>query len=187
MGIQPIESYGVGNGTFEKLWGVTVNDYKYGGVKSDFETLLIRVSTTRAAKIEREITPVSTLVRRRNEQISKLGEALSELTGCQAELEKKDSKDASVSVSEKTAQLVNSLTGKTVISGSGGKYSVSKATAAEAIELVKTRMDKLNNDSQNDLTRVQSLVSRRDESFQTASSLMTGVSDTRGNAIKNMG
>ena len=36
------------------------------------------------------------------------------------------------------------------------------------------------------MTRLQSLVDRRDESFTTATTLMTNVSDTRDNAIKNM-
>jgi hypothetical protein len=36
------------------------------------------------------------------------------------------------------------------------------------------------------MSRLQSLVDRRDEAFTTASNLMSEISDTRGNTISNM-
>jgi len=191
MGIGTIESIPVATDTFNKLWNVTVCDYEYNAKKSDFESLLVRISATRATTIEAEITPVSTLVRRRNEQLADLGNALADISSAQKELEKDGMEEKSVSISDATGDLVNRLgseAGKmsNVVSGSKGYYTVNRAQAAEAAELIKTRMDKLNNDSQNDMTRLQSLVDKRDQSFETASSLMSSVSDTRGNAIKNM-
>ena len=43
-----------------------------------------------------------------------------------------------------------------------------------------------NNESQKDMSRLQSLVDRRDESFSTASDLMSKISDTRSNLISNL-
>ena len=42
------------------------------------------------------------------------------------------------------------------------------------------------NEAQTDMTRPQSLVDRRDESYSTATNLMTSISDTRSNVIRNM-
>jgi len=184
-----IQSNPVAKDTFNKLWNVTVCDYSYGGVNMDFETLLISVTTSRAATIESEITPVSTLVRRRNEQLEDLGKALSDLTGAQKTLEDKDKSVTECQVDDATAKCVNNIKSGLVQYNdkvTPPEWLVNKSTCAEAIELVKTRMDKLNNDSQNDLTRLQSLVDKRDDSFETASSLMSKVSDTRGTAIKSM-
>ena len=44
----------------------------------------------------------------------------------------------------------------------------------------------VNNQSEKDMSRLQSLVDRRDEAFTTASNLMSEISDTRGNTIGNM-
>ena len=54
------------------------------------------------------------------------------------------------------------------------------------LKLVKSKIDALNNESQTDMSRLQSLVDRRDESFTTASNLMSAISDTRGNLIRNL-
>ena len=54
------------------------------------------------------------------------------------------------------------------------------------LKLVKNKIDALNNEGQKDMTRLQSLVDRRDEAFSTASTLMSSVSDTRGNLIRNL-
>ena len=54
------------------------------------------------------------------------------------------------------------------------------------MQLVKSKIDSCNNQSQTDMTRLQSLVDRRDQAFTTATELMTNVSDTRGNLISNI-
>lgn len=54
------------------------------------------------------------------------------------------------------------------------------------IQLVKSRTDSLNNDSEVDMNRLQYLVDRRDEAYSTASDLMSSISDTRSNLIGNL-
>lgn len=174
----------VAKDTFNTLWGVTVYDYTYAGEVSDFETLLVRISANRASLIESEIEPVTTIVTRRNTQLEALGKALSELSRAQASFTEDSKPTDTQPTSQDTAKLVNSLSSTKVINDDG---TVTKANCEMAIQLVKTRMDKLNNDSQGDMTRLQSLVNKRDDSFNTASSLSKSVSDTRGNSIKNMG
>ena len=52
--------------------------------------------------------------------------------------------------------------------------------------MLKTMIDSRNNESQTDMSRLQSLVDRRDESYSTATNLMSAVSDTRSNLIRNL-
>jgi hypothetical protein len=66
------------------------------------------------------------------------------------------------------------------------QYSMNKKTLEGMLSLVKSEIDGLNNESQTDMTRLQSLVDRRDESYSTATDLMTSISDTRSNVIRNM-
>ena len=61
-----------------------------------------------------------------------------------------------------------------------------KSSVEGMIQALKSMIDGRNNKAQTDMTRLQQLVDRRDESFSTASSLMTSVSDTRGNLIRNL-
>ena len=61
-----------------------------------------------------------------------------------------------------------------------------KSSVEGMIQALKSMIDGRNNKAQTDMTRLQQLVDRRDESFSTASTLMTSVSDTRGNLIRNL-
>ena len=53
-------------------------------------------------------------------------------------------------------------------------------------EMLKSMIDSMNNESQTDMSRLQSLVDRRDESYSTATNLMTAISDCRSNLIRNL-
>ena len=68
----------------------------------------------------------------------------------------------------------------------GSSYSANKMTIEGMIQKVKSTIDGLNNESQTDMSRLQSLVDRRDESYSTATNLMTAISDTRSNLIRNL-
>ena len=63
---------------------------------------------------------------------------------------------------------------------------MTKAEVEEWLQKVKSKIDALNNEAQKDMTRLESLVNRRDEAFSTASDLMSKIGDTRSNAIRNM-
>jgi uncharacterized coiled-coil DUF342 family protein len=64
--------------------------------------------------------------------------------------------------------------------------NMTKYEVEEWLQKVKSKIDALNNEGQKDMTRLQSLVDRRDEAYSAASDLMSKVSDTRANLIRNM-
>ena len=161
-----IERINVGS---ERLcsWGITANEYKMDDVQVDFQDLLVNVAKLRATKVEAEIQPLSKRIRARNSLMDNLGEALSALSGAQA---------AFTSSSEGSATTTVSFSANTVKalkacgqSYSSGSHELTKRKVEELVQLVKSKIDSFNNQSQTDMTRLQSLVDRRDQSFSAES------------------
>lgn len=176
------------NDLWEKL-GIAANDYSYttpdGKVKVDFQDLMVKVGARKAAVLEGEITPMATRMRTRNNYLKDLSQILAALTTAQANLdgEAKGSDKVDVTLSSELLAILNA------IDGANGKVSGGKATKADLeglVQLVKGVMDKQNNDAQTDMTRLQSLVDSRDDSYSTATSMMSAISDTRSNLIGNL-
>lgn len=190
------------------MWGVSVKDYTLNDVQTDLQDLLVAVSKQRANAVEQEVTPLSKRMEARNDLLEKFGNALAELTKIQASFKSDDpgSKDMSGWISSSTVDLLKTLgySPTTIANISEGDYkdnekrpdfyyssadrgySANKKTIEGMIQSVKSKIDGLNTDAQSDMTRLQSLVDRRDEAYSTATNLMTDVSDTRSNAIRNM-
>lgn len=173
------------------MWGVRVNDYKVDGVAVDFETLVVGLATGQALTIEQEVEPLANISRVRNAKLKRLGVALANLANAQANF-KPDQEGGAWSgniITEDTKNEVNNLYegGSSLFEKDGSMYKITKANCERAIQLVKSEMDKLNNSAQADTTRLQSLVSSRDEKFSIASAIMSAVSEARTNVIRAMG
>ena len=165
-------------------WGVSFSDYKVDGKPVDFQDLMIAISEKRAVTVEGEVTPLTTRIKQRNASLDKLGSALADLTREQASF-------ASDAAGDKRSDLEISQTTKDTLASEIGNLNFNdrkmlKREVEEWIQRVKSKIDGLNNKAQTDMTRLQQLVDRRDESYSTASNLMTSVSDTRGNLIRNL-
>ena len=177
-----VETVEVLNPAFER-WGITVNDYAYNSKQVDFQDLLVRISEKRASTVEAEITPVSNRVKTRNKELESLGKALSKLSEYSGAFDTSATNPKATCTWSADEIAGMALIGVTI---SAGSHEYSKSTIDEWTQLVKTQIDKRNNESSNDMTRLQSLVDKRDESYSTATSLMQAIGDTRANAIKNM-
>ena len=180
-------------------WGVSGAEYVVDGVKVCFQDLMVVVTEQRAATIEKEVEPMSTRMTSRNKRLESLGNALSDLSGIEAAFKSDDSGgtwslDYLKQPSEATRTVLDSiesgLWGYGTSGAGDGKgktgYYVTKSNCEKAIQLVKTQIDKLNNEASADMTRLQSLVDRRDESYSTATSLMQKIADTASALIKNL-
>lgn len=168
------------------LWGVTVNDYLIDGLPVDFGSAVVALATRRATTIERELMPLTTMMMVRNRKLKKLGDALGDLTNLQVNFK------ADAPGSEKSASGVSEATFKLLDAIKSGLFAdnmhrMTKANVEQAIQLVKSEIDKLNNEMQTDTTRVQSYVQKRDESFSMASTILTSTKDTRRGTITAMG
>ena len=168
-------------------WGIEVKDYGVGGKRVDFQDLLISISEQRAATVEAEIEPMSVRMSTRNKKLDNLGAALAIVADIQAQF--KDANDTGNKTStldlSKAARDGLAMVGCTP-GASDTKLTLNKSQAEHYQQLLKSKLDSLNNASSKDMTRLQSLVDKRDESYSTATSLMQAVGDTRANTIKNM-
>lgn len=198
----------------QNRWGVKAGDYDVtlnaSTNRMDFQDLLVQFSKFRAVAVEGEVEPLSVRMQQRNDRLDELGEALAELTEVQASFESdaKGQLDMNGWLSNATGEILESLGYVATVYATEkewddydkderadfykagwrteSQYSVNKKTLEGMLSRVKSEIDGLNNEAQTDMTRLQSLVDRRDESYSTATDLMTSISDTRSNVIRNM-
>ena len=182
--------------TLSQEWGVSFSDYKVNGKPVDFQDLMIEIGANRAVTVEGEVVPLTTRIKHRNAELDKLGSLLAIFTKTQADFKSdaagSDKKPVSGITSDQW-DLLREAYVKRGGSDPGPDWNSSwansdwtKSSVEGMIQALKSMIDGRNNKAQTDMTRLQQLVDRRDESFSTASTLMTSVSDTRGNLIRNL-
>ena len=175
------------------LWGVNAYEYKVSGNQVDFQDLMIAVSERRATSVEGEVQPLTTRIRARNKELEILGSLLAKFTQTQAKYDSNSTGDSRAAVEGITQDEIPLASEAYRRKGGTPDSSLSwwnsnwtKASVEGMISMLKNMIDSRNNESQTDMTRLQSLVDRRDESYSTATNLMTSVSDTRSNLIRNL-
>ena len=169
------------NVTLSESWGVAFGDYYYGKDQVDFQDLMVKISENRATTVEGEVAPLTTRIKARNAYLEELGDALADLTRLQAAFKSDDEGGAQrETMKDSTYNTIYKL------QGAYPTKKEYKQWVEYYIKLVKSKIDALNNEAQTDMTRLQSLVDRRDESFSTATTLMSAISDTRSNLIRNL-
>ncbi len=169
--------------TLSQNWGaITFNDYTFGTEPMDFQDLMVAVAEKRAVIVEGEVSPMSVRMRDRNKFLDELGSALADLTAAEAALPNnaKGTDTSSRTLEQSTKDTCHKAYGKRP-----NDYD-QKQWLEYHIQMVKSKIDGLNNAAQTDMSRLQSLVDRRDESYSTATNLMTAISDSRSNLIRNL-
>ena len=177
---------------FKDTRALTAVEYNISKINSaltapvEFSTMLLAVSLRRANSVEGEVLPVSTAVTDRNSQLEELGKALSAASADQARTQK-ESPAVTVDADDNTTIWRNAIKKYQLGSGSFLSGRVTPGDAAQAVQLLKSHIDNLNNEAQADMTRLQSLVDKRDEAYNLGSDLVGSVSDSRSTAIRNIG
>lgn len=178
---------------FMSNWGVKVYDYSHKGAHVDLQDMLVSIAQRRALAIEDEVIPLQTIISRRNERLEKYGRVLSKLTELQVQYTGDETQGKTVSLSGILSSDFSSDNFKEIMKTigyegavDGSTLAMSKSGVEGAVARIKSKIDEMNNQAQKDMTRLQAVVDRRDESFSTATTLMTSVSDTRSSTIKNM-
>lgn len=183
-----------GEDQFKARWGTTVYDYKLNSVATDFQDLMVCISLNRATAVEGEVEPLSTRMRKRNNDLQQLGSLLAIFSQTQSNYASDASGGTHGTVSGVTSEMLDMACEAYSRKGGNPSRDLSwwnsstwtKASVDGMVSMLKSMMDERNNAAQTDMSRLQSLVDRRDESYNTASTLMTSVSDTRDNAIRNL-
>ena len=164
-------------------WGVQFGDYVYDGGMFDLQDLAVVVTERRATAVEGEVAPLATRIQNRNKTLEDLGNVLADLTKLQSQFPS-DAKgsDRKGSLQQSSFVILQQVFGSLDFS----LLNMTKYEVEEWLQKVKSKIDALNNEGQKDMTRLQSLVDRRDEAYSTATDLMTSISDTRSNLIRNL-
>lgn len=151
----------------------------------DFQDLMVKIAEQSALVVEQEIKPQSVRIQKRNNKLVSYGRALSDLAAFSAKFDtgEKDAK-ASSTISADLSNAVLELLDWNWTAGDGKELR--KSQVDQATQVIKTQVDKLNNESQASMTRLQGLVGQRDKRFELATSQMTHISDVRGNLIKGI-
>ena len=169
------------NVELSQSWGVQFGDYYYGSEKIDLQDLMVAIAENRAVTVEQEVNPLSSRIKARNAYLEELGDALADLTRLQAAFKSDDEGNAQrETMKDKTYNTIYKL------QGTYPTKKEYKQWVEYYLKLVKSKIDALNNQAQTDMTRLQALVDRRDEAYSTATTLMTAISDTRSNLIRNL-
>ena len=153
-------------------WGVKGLDYVYKSSYNekkvrpcDLQTLMIDVSLHRAKRVEGEIEPLATRISNRNDTLDNLGTALADLTSLQAKFDSEaDGDDREGTLDPDSYQILKDVFGSAV------KFTdrrMTKYEVEEWLQRVKSKIDSLNNQSEKDMSRLQSLVDSRDEALTT--------------------
>ena len=195
--INPTEIHGT---SVSERWTITPVEYWVpvkgvdGTVKTekvDFQDLMVNVAEQRAAILEAEVDPLAKRIKARNTKLEQIGMALSELSGVSAEFE--DEKelesheafgDAAIAIFEEVYKIAGGSAPSDLTAT--GKHTITKSSIDDVTQKLKTWSERLNNDSQLNMSRMQTLVEHRDQSYNTATTMMNHISDARGFTIKSM-
>lgn len=175
-------------------WGVKGVEYRYDSKKVDFQDLMIAISENRATTVEGEVVPLSTRIKNRNKELEQLGDLLAIFTQTQSSYASDAEGSAMGSVRGVTEDMIPLACEAYRRKGGNSSTSLSwwnsdtwsKASVEGMLQELKSMIDARNNESQKDMTRLESLVDRRDEAFSTATNLMSEISDTRSTLIGNL-
>ncbi len=183
--------------SYYKVDGV---DTGVNGMPLTIEDLVTLLAVKRANILEREITPMASIIDARNKRIEDLGTLLASVAQTQSKLESQEEGDddsfackglcyylkkyfTDDELSE--ANLLNWCNSHNT-EGDNCSSKKSDGYIASANQLIKAKIDSLNNDAQSDLSRMDNLVSKRDEAYTLSTDLLSKFSDGRSSILNNM-
>ncbi len=169
------------------------------GKEMDLGQLMLQLNLDRTKQLDAQIADQMSEIQDRNNKLKALNELLSQMRSAKAEGRDDDSGDWG----DKTSAVFN-------LDGTDGqsrnvddwmdyfgltKTDVQYDAKTETrdaqwdanIEAVKGEIDGLNSDSQLAMTRMQSLVNKRNEAFDTGSNMLQNDQKSRDSVVRNLG
>ena len=185
--------------SYYKVDGV---DQAVNGMPLTIEDLVTLLAVKRANVLEKEITPMAKIIEERNDRIDQLGTLLASIAQTQSKLESQEEGEDKAfactglcyylklyfTKSELEEANLWSWVNNSANSSQTAECKSKKSDGyiASANQLVKAKIDSLNNDAQSDLSRMDNLVSKRDEAYTLSTDLLSKFSDGRSNILNNM-
>jgi hypothetical protein len=178
------------------VYGVEQYSYTVNGVAGkDYAAALSAASFKEAVAIEKALSAYSEVVRQRMRKLDDLGTAMAILNEAYATLKTKEQESG-----DTTANMVSLATARDKAALYGVTINMTDATIAgirfcyttrrnlmNAQNAVQYAIDKEDNELKQDTVSLNSYVSKRDNSFSTASKLVRKALDAAGSTIGNIG
>ena len=183
--------------SYYKVDGV---DKAVNGAPLTIEDLTTLLAVKRANILETEITPMAKIIEERNKRIEDLGTLLASIAQTQSKLEAQEEGEDKAKPCKGLGYYLklyftDSELGEANLLGWVNQHTSindncdskkSDGYVASANQLVKAKIDSLNNDAQSDLSRMDNLVSKRDEAYTLSTDLLSKFSDGRSAILNNM-
>ena len=178
------------------VYGVEQYSYTVNGVAGkDYAAALSAASFKEAVAIEQALSAYSEVVRQRMRKLDDLGTVMAILNEAYATLKTKDHESG-----DTTSNMVSLATARDKAALYGVTINMTDATIAgirfcyttrrdlmNAQNAVQYAIDKEDNELKQDTVSLNSYVSKRDNSFSTASKLVRKALDASGSTIGNIG
>ena len=178
------------------VYGVEQYSYTVNGVAGkDYAAALSAASFKEAVAIEQALSAYSEVVRQRMRKLDDIGTAMAILNEAYATLKTKEQESG-----DTTANMVSLATARDKAALYGVTINMTDATIAgirfcyttrrdlmNAQNAVQYAIDKEDNELKQDTVSLNSYVSKRDNSFSTASKLVKKALDASGSTIGNIG
>lgn len=164
------------------------------------EDIAVLFSARRANSIEQEIGPLATTIENRNKRLQDLGTLLSSISKTQSEQEADDKTSNNKNCTGccyylnlyftqdelEKANLKSWVNSNKSSSTNACASSKKDGYIASANQLVKAKIDALNNEAQEDMSRMENLVSKRDEAYNLSTDLSSKISEGRSSILNNI-
>jgi cell fate (sporulation/competence/biofilm development) regulator YmcA (YheA/YmcA/DUF963 family) len=165
--------------------------YTMDNANMDIDTIMMTIGAERADGIEQQMVDQANAMKSRNTEISELNNVLAQVSAIQDNDTLFDANTATVMVDGKSMSVKDFFKqeGIPMLSTdakSGADWKWGKEEKAEAVQVIKGKLDSLNSDSQMDMIRLQGLVNKRDQAFDMITNLMDKFSKTMDTIVGNM-
>lgn len=150
--------------------------YQMDGVTYDLGTLMMAVGMEQAENIEDQIVDQANAMKERNKKLEDLTKVLADCRG--------NSDGMTLTDDEKQILKDNDLW--PIPNDDKEDGVLAKSTKEGLIELIKGKMDSLNSDSQTDMIRLQGLMSKRDNAYQSITNLMKKDESSKDTVVSNL-
>ena len=171
------------------VYGVRQMEYTVDGLAhQDFASALTAAAFRQSVAIENSAAAYAVVVQQRQRKVDDLGYALSILAKAIATMSVKNQESTDKSESDdelKTASAMVAAYGVSMSLTDGNK--ITRGNALKSQNDIQYALDTENNSLQQDMVSLQSLMSKRDNAFSTASSVVKKSLNASGGTINNIG
>jgi hypothetical protein len=177
------------------VYGVQQKSYTVDGVKGcDYVKAASIAMFQEANAIEAETSAYAAVLEARQKKLDELGWALSVIVEALASMKTKNQKSTDLSAADEDLKTASQILDKYWRESNSDlklpvdeDNRVQRGDATSAQSALQYEIDYETNDMQQDMVTMQSLVSKRDNAFSTASSLVQKINSTASTLIGNIG